>query len=414
MGYNSFDDRVCCMENVRSQSLPVNSDVCWQSTEEGCDERAAFRRMLLQNASAVVTPLVEPTPPKRAQVQSEAYSHGLELIYALQDVDPSSIRRIEQIPETPEQTLHSSSRAARPEQMSFDFGHPFREWLTPLVLEEPISVLKLSPQAEQRVIGTGLTTIRAVIACDLSRIGLGQGHIHEVRSKLTEYLDGRDLEQEDCFDVGSLLRAFVGRGNVLEGYALLHRYGLADHFPLPSVLGAEFRRASSEKVAYWSDLGRRSFGQGILRQFLKERLEEVMSACVLPWMRRREGLATEKELQERLQRVAIDPTMVLPLLKLAGDLGCGLTHLVPQPLPGLFCADQFIARDVTLIVRLVRSYFYQPDVYYPVTQLTKLVMADLAKQWMDYPQSILEQLLARCPLFLRRRHASGCQILRLA
>lgn len=399
------------MEQVRSLPLPAGDGASWAS-EEMSDERAAFHRMLLQNATAAVKPVAD-SFPKRVSVQTDAYSHGLELIYALQDVDPASIRRIEPVAE-PEQKRALIPPHRYPLQLTLDFGHPFREWVIPLVLEEPITVLNLSSQAEQRLSSAGLTTIRMLTCSDLSRLGLGQGHIHEVRTKLTNYLDGRDLQHEERFDVGSLIRAWLGRGDTLEGYALLHCYGLEGLFPLSAHMSAEWRRATPERISSWTERGRQAYGSGVLQQFLHDRLDEVMAALVIPWLKRRGGLASQSEIQERLCRIAPDPAVVCPVLALAADFGCGLSDLIPHSAPGLYCADGHTMQLTKLLTRMTRGYFYRPSVCYPMEQLMQFVMRDLARRWVDCSAHLLERYLMRSSLYRVRRDVTGDLVVRLA
>lgn len=79
-----------------------------------------------------------------------AYSHGLEAIYALENVDLKSIRRISDAQESEPLQPKSPPRPLQPleapePQLELDLGDGYRSWIESFVLQEPIHVLGVSP-----------------------------------------------------------------------------------------------------------------------------------------------------------------------------------------------------------------------------------------------------------------------------
>ena len=80
------------------------------------------------------------------QTLKSAYTHGLENIYALEFVDPNSIRPF-QIEKKAVQTISKQKRLRKYKespQLELDLGLGFRRWMTPFFLDEPVDNLQLT------------------------------------------------------------------------------------------------------------------------------------------------------------------------------------------------------------------------------------------------------------------------------
>jgi hypothetical protein len=141
---------------------------------------------------------------------------------------------------------------------------------------------------------------------------------------------------------------------------------------------------------------------------------EMAQALVVPWMRRRNGIATKDEVVERMQRVAVNSECVEPFLALVSDLAGDLGEFLEQPMAGVFCSDRWIAAEFKAVIACCRSFFVNRDVYYPIDQLVRLVLREFAKDWQALSESFVLQALTCCDAFHVRIDASGKRIVRLS
>lgn len=397
------------------KQLDENGEEGWPSEYIDIEQRAAFRKMLLQNASHSA-----PLPAQRTSkavfdksVQS-AYTHGLEHIYALENVDPASIRRIQIEPEGPSKKTSSVRLNNGSSQLIFDFGRGYRTWMEPLVLHEPITVLGLSHHAEKLLSDAGRLTIAGVVDLEGYHVGLGQGHIDEIRNKVKAYLAGKSLDCDDTLDIQALLRTMLRFCDLRAAFVLLQDFQLEHICPLPVSAAAEVRRSNGEKLNRWRDEAIDSWCSVEASAFFRDRMSEALEAFIAPWVIRRGGVSTEAEVSERLHRAARDEMLAQPFLLLVKKLYGGLQTFLQPMVHDLYCSECWMAREVALIVECVRGYFYRFDVFYPYQQLIDLVRREMSRQWFDPPELLLEKILILCPQFHVRMDASFGRIVRLA
>ncbi len=390
---------------------------------EDDDERAAFRRMLLQNAPATPRPSqgrISSKPVSDPKLQS-AYTHGLEMVYALESVDPDSIRPISTIQETAvgyDSPLTSKEMLESSEQLEFDFGPGFRTWMEPLVLLEPIGVLGLPAQAEKLLLEARRAVIADLLDYDLRSLGLGQGHIDDIRSKLSAHLLGKDLKRCNEWDLEAFIRTLFLFCDVRAGYTLFQDYHLQGVCRLSLATAAEVRRAGPEQQRRWRVEAMATWQMPQSRSFFYQKIEEAIAAFVRPWMLRRQGIASRADVLERLQRVTSQEALVQPFLSWANDVFADgnsvLDGLLLQPVEGLFCADEATSHLVTNVLQCIRSYFYNSGVVYPLSQLCHLVQRELACYWISPDSTQVTKIIELCSWLRMRKGPNGVRFVSLS
>ncbi len=381
------------------------------------DDRAAFHRMLLQNAPATPTIALKPKITSAINETAQAaYTHGLEVIYALESVDPSSIRRIHSTPEPiaslPYQTF------CEPDQLELDFGLPYREWVEPLVFQEPINVLELSHHAEKVLLDNKKYILADLLELDVHLPGLGQGHLDDIHTKLQAHIAGRDLKRSTIFDLEAFVRSLFRSCDRRALFVFLQDFGLQNICTLSTSAAAEVRRAGQGRLAQWKDEARCAAQTPEATAFFWSHLKESMEALVSPWIRRRGGIVTKSEILERLNRVTLGPQPVIPFLSCMKSIysedECLFERLYLSPTPGIYCADAYTKDIIQQSLKCAKSYFYQKNLVYPIGQLSQLVLKDLAKQWIQPSEEVLHKALSLCSIFHVRKDLSHKLIVRLA
>lgn len=333
-----------------------------------------------------------------------AYTHGLERIYSLETVDISSVRTIGQ---AKPQVLEVKKNPKKvPHQLCFDFGPGFRSWMTPIVWHEPISVLGLSHHTEKALQDAGKCTLADVRDFDFQQLSLGRGHVDEIISKLESYLDGVDTDKTTIFDVGSCLRALLSHCECRASYAFLQNYSLQDLCLLSASAVTELKRAPLEKIFRLKENALTALQSTSSKQLAHELLTEVLNAFVVPWMRRRGGVATESEMVEHLEKASYPSKSLKPFLSLIKDV-YGRLDLFLESISGVFCSDHWIAEETYRVIQCVYSYFYRKDVWYELKHLTQLVQNELAKQWICVGSEFVKRILSACSLFRVRITSAG-------
>lgn len=352
-----------------------------------------------------------------------AYSHGFEVIYALENVDVKSICPIErQAPLFPEETAPSQRKQWVSDQYELDLGEEYRGWMPSFLNGEPIQVLGLSRLAEKCLLEHGKQKLQDLIGVHLRDFvffkGMGQGHLDEIQQKLHCYLDGRALQKCYTVDFAAWMRSLVSVLDRKKTFVGVHPYQLSDLFTLSPMESVEVGRLPLEKRQEWM--------QEVLEQFRVEQrcqavsieMGKVINVFVKPWMRRRLGMASQYELTERLQRISENPTITTSVLHFFSDVYFDqmfpLSGYLDQVDEGLYCVDESIATLYRTIVKKARSYFYKSQVSYPLQQLIRFLEGEFAQCWQGFPDGFTKKVLMQSPHFRVRKSASGELVVRLA
>lgn len=323
-----------------------------------------------------------------------AYSHGLEKIYALEAVDINSVKLISQYKSS---LKKEESHFEKIEQYLFDFGPGFRSWIQTLVWQEPISVLGLSHHSERFLLEAKRCLLADIRGDHLLQIGLGQGHIDEISSKLQHYTKGVK-ERSSLFFIGSFIKVLTRFTESEALYAVLKRHGLealCSFCRLHCRLSAEkIEKLQRETISIW----RKTEVLDLFAQIL----QECFDALIKPWMRQRGGIASLAEVLERWSAVSVPsehlPSFAALTKEILGDSGLPLFSI-----EGIYCADQWIVEKCHHVLSCAKSYFVHKNSFYLVKHIVELVQRDLFQDFVEIEAEFILNVLCRSKTFRVRR-----------
>lgn len=355
-----------------------------------------------------------------------AYSHGLESIYALENVDLKTVRRLVDPSSAviPAKAIASYQKRSVDivEQLEFDFGDAYRGWMESFSLQEPIQVLELSKHAEKCLIEHGKLVLRDLIGADLREFvfykGMGQGHIDEIQQKLRLYLEEKELFKARTIDFVSWVRSLVAAFDRKKVFVCLEAYGLGDLFSLSPAESVEVRRLTLEKKQEWIQEILQDFQSEKRRQAISVAMSKVVAVFVRPWMCRRHGIATRHEIVERLEKISETCAMSKSVLSFFSDiyfdkifpLSYDLYHVDSD----LYCANAWTAASYRLVIERASTYFYNTTVSYSLDHLLILLEKEFAMMWMSFPQDFVKKVLQHSSRFRIRKSTDSKLLIRFA
>ena len=354
-----------------------------------------------------------------------SYSHGFEKIYALENVDISSVRKIDLSslirPETSIDVRNEDDDGEPLDpQLQFNFGPPAQQ-LEPFVMRESIKVLGLSKRVETFLISQHKHLLKDLLMEDRSTLaeikGLGLGHLDELQHKLQDYLKGFSVDKVTRIDFISWLRSLVADIDPKRAYMALEGFNLGDLVTLSTIETAEVRRFSPQK--------RQELSQETLQQFrveskLRQVHEDMQKICenfVGPWMEKRLGVATEAELTERLLSMSLAPVQALPILlwlkHVFFDDQFPLQLFLNRVEDVLYACNVTTQKAVNEVVAKAKTYFYKADNHYALPMLTSWIAREFACDWEGFTEGFIEKSLRLSPQFRVRKGDSGELIVKL-
>lgn len=356
-------------------------------------------------------------------LHTTAYSHGLESIYALENVDITTVRRISDyssLTSTVKNELKLKPSRPLPSQLHFDFGEAFNECMDSYVLEEPIQVLGLAAHSEKCLEERGFSVIKDLLSADLNQLiyakGMGQGHIDELRQKLRHYTQHRMLYACPTIDFAAWLRSLLGKLNRKKIYVTLEAYQLSQVISLTPIENVEVRRLTLEKRSEWQNEVLPTIQSK--RDQVKIDLKRIAQIFLYPWLQRRQGFATQIEIVERLQRLSDEPTAVPTTIDFLNqmffDNDFAFGYCFRRSAENLFFADDAAYNKFNFVVSAAKSYFYKGSVYYALPELVGLLAKQFARQWLWISEEFMEKTLRATSLFRVRRESCGELVVRLA
>lgn len=346
-----------------------------------------------------------------------AYSHGLEAIYALENVDVKSIRPIH-TPQNPppKKVFIEHIIEKQPDQYEFDFGDSYRGWIDAFIKQEPIHVLSLSRHAEKCLIDHGKKVLDDLIHANLREFvflkGMGQGHVDEIQQKLNNYLEGRPLTRCTKIDFASWIRSIAAAFDRKKVYTLMEKYNLSDLFSLSPAESVEARRLTLEKKGDWIQEMRIQLQEPMLRETVREQIRKVVNVFIKPWMKRRHGFATQEELEERIERLSINPVEAKLAMAFISDIyfdnGFPFKEYLLTIDKKIYCINSIVHADYCDVVKKASSYFYKPQTAYPLAKLVEYLEKEFSLSWEGFPEGYLNKVLRITPSFSVRKGQLGC------
>lgn len=339
-------------------------------------------------------------PASFEETYKAAYSHGLESIYKLENVDLKTVRRLaEKVVEEPVKTSFSTSFE---ESDELDLGPGFRKWIIPFLKEEPIQVLQLNKVSEKCLLEHGFKTLHELYATDLNRLvyvkGMGQGHIDEIKHQLNKYTRSKPLHKAYQIDFVSWIKALTFDMNLKKVYVLLEKYhleGLVSLTPMESVEVRKLDKGKKEEM----------LAETVREIQLKApqvyaRFEEILQTFVIPWMEGRSGMATEEEILERLERISCLPLVAQKALAFFKDAFFEGQFPFYQGLSyarEIYFAGSYFLKNFSQLEQSLESYFYHPTVHYALDELYCFLLRDYSVKWRRLEKGFFEKTLKLHP-----------------
>lgn len=341
----------------------------------------------------------------------EAYSHGFEAIYTLQNVDLKTVRKVSFDQPQKQQNAARVSKKKPPSELFLDLGIAQSEVIQSFYLDEPISVLALSLQAERRLFESDVKSLRDLLAFKdkgLSQVkGLGQGHIDEIIKKLEAYLEGKDLYETDRVDFLSLLRSLLGGLDGKKLCSILQPFGLAEQF---AISPADRMSVKHQYLQRKQDNYQEAVNEARTKDrltLLKAALEKVVAAFIKPWMRRRQGIATNEEISERIQSKSAQEQHFYSAFQLIQDVYFDhefpfASFLFPVE-ECVWAIDAETAQLYNTIIETAKTYFYALNLSYPFHDLVTYISKESARKWQAIDPLFVEKVLKTSSLFSIKR-----------
>lgn len=343
----------------------------------------------------------------------KAYSQGFEEIYALEKINIKSLRRIADKEAASEQACLAPSMPI-PLPVTESKGLFEQAGSVCFRQSEPIHVLDLPQQVHKIILQQVGATLGDLYSVSWENFkGLGQGHIDEIRRKLDGYMQE---SRSGYFEPLSFLRALVGTIDRKHLSLLLSDYGLEEILPLSTGDRAALKHLSFAARQEALLLARQAAKQDVRLQFLQSGLQSITERFLKPWIAKRQGLALQSELDERLEDLSMPQGCVSKVFRFISEIyfegkSPFCTTFISLD-ASLFCQDTATALSFDAIIQLAKSYFYKPGLSYPFSALIILCHKELARRWEGYPNSLIERALCLSQAFRVRKGEGGDLIIR--
>lgn len=275
------------------------------------------------SGGALFAKAISPSPAKK----TPDYSHGFESIYSIETVDVKSIRKMgSALPkEEPKKSAPAKAQIPLQEaQLDLLLDAARKEEMESFRLHEPLQVLRLPQQAQQKLLESGKRTLRDLWDHETGDMialkGMGQGHLDEIRQKLKDYFSAGDPRLMRAVDFESLIRCLVGEMEPQRAWLFLEKYELDHLATLTSAESVAIRHLNATQKAEVQAAVEQSLLNPEKRQFIESQLGLVAHSYLIPWMRHRFGAAAQVELEDRLEVIAENPKHLPAILRLFSQL----------------------------------------------------------------------------------------------
>ncbi len=335
-----------------------------------------------------------------------AYSHGLENIYTLENVDIKSVRRLHDTnfslnAPSSERVITKSYPTINKEE-EFDFGVNYRKWIKPFLLQESIQVLELSKYVEKCLLDQSFLFVGQLIRVNWEGLtcfrGLTSTHLEEVKDKLQAYTKGKELHSTRSLDFKSWIRTLINRSSKSKKISLcLEEYALTDLIPLTLTEAFEIRRLTTESRLQWYTEGKKELIAQPVQAHLMTQIQMLSEALLRPWMTSRLGICNEDELVERVERLSVDAEITPLALKFLSAIyfkgnfpfACALYEVEK----GIYCDYSWRLVAYKKVIDLALTYFYQSTTSYSLKNLTSLIAREFCQNWIGFAEGFIEKVL---------------------
>lgn len=261
------------------------------------------------------------------------------------------------------------------DQLEFDFGPKFRDWIVPFVDQEPIQVLNCSKQVEKWLLDQNIATLGALRFTDLSTETylrkLGQGQRDEITLKLKEYLHNKPIKKTTSVDFLSLLKSATAHIDKKKLWVCLKPYGLEGWLQLSPLEQAEEKKMTLHEKMAWV----KEAEEQVRRDLFADAYKKMIEAWILPWIEKRGGMASAEELNEYLELRSLDATVAAKVLSF-----CPIDYELYLPVESGRIYSSLLEQSRHRNIRKVlKSYFPTSTFKYEWSVLVRLVLEELSK-----------------------------------
>ncbi len=356
---------------------------------------------------------VQPKPSQQAAASSEA--PGFESIYALQEVDPRSIKKLNQegeeedpvIPLSPEGEVRAQEDELERE---LNLGFAAEGRMESLRLREPIQRLGLSEAAEKQLLQQNKKVLKDLLAISKQKFSIGQGHIDEINQRLKGYLGEGGGYQARTVGYESLLHALFGDSPPLHAYVMLRPYSLEHIYPVGQADRASLQRMTAEEEKELQvQLHAKVVGR---KESVLAAWKDIFQSFVIPWVRKKKGIASRKEVREYLCCLSVNEPQASAILHfledcLLADIDWSCHTLQACQDLGIFAADVESCSFYSMVIQKAKSYFYRRGLTYTFDELCGLLYREFARSWTHIPDGFVERALRLAPAYRVQPDESG-------
>ncbi|MFT4551670.1 MAG: hypothetical protein ACI9S8_000286 [Chlamydiales bacterium] len=408
-----------------SDSGVVGVAVPYKSRDQGKAEPVSLKAPSSFDKGSLTKGSV-PSRPFILKENQGSYPGDFKEIYSLENVDINTVRRVSEastsVSEKKRIQEAGEEEPFEEDQKIFDFGQGFRDWMGSLMLHEPIEVLSLSAQPQKALLENGKKIIQDIVNYETSDFlkfkGMGQGHIDEVQQTLEGYLKGSPLNCVRQVDFCSLLKCLLGEMERKQLHCLLWNYGLSDLFTLSTADNATVRHWNNVKHEECRNEALNLLESHKKRKFLEYALGQIASAFIVPWMLNRQGIASRRDVFERLSESSTDRAKTKAVLSFLGDTYFNGKFLLCKDLlevePGVYCANPSVAEQYQSVLGRVKSYFYKRGISYTLREIIGFLLRECAMEWVLLHEDFVLRTLRKSPTFRVRKGPDGELVIRLA
>mgnify|MGYP001496548571 CR=1 FL=1 len=331
-------------------------------------------------------------------------SSSIDQIYKIEQIDIRSIRKLSTEESITIEPLEKKL-AHKAGELDLGFLPEGKSSIDSFILEEPITVLNLNSHVDKLLMNLNIMLLQDILNIDPSSLihvkGMGQGHIEEIKEKLTRYIEGKILKGCQHIDFESWVKSLMPYTEKKKSYLVLDAFDLSYLISLSPPESVEIRRLNEKNKDEWFDEAKESFNTYDRRRLFHKHLSEVIEIFLKPWMLKRGGFVKLEELLERFDRLSLAKGTFHKAYAFFREIFCESQCPFKQQMLHehlLVFSSQHVLDQYHTLYQMIESYFYNEKVIYPVDQLIALIEKECSKEWIGFRDNFVRKVICYCPL----------------
>jgi hypothetical protein len=305
-------------------------------------------------------------------------------------------------------------------QMEFDFGEGYRQWLPSAILEQPIKTLNLSPLAYKFLDHKGVKVVSGLLdkhgAPKESFIGLGQGHIDEIKMKVKDLIAGKELIYNFQIEPETWIHNLFADADKIGAYLYLKKFSLESLINLNKEQEVGVKHLFEDQKKQHVEAVDHLISHSEKKHYVQKKLKEVFDTFITPWVEERGGLVKAYEVKERWLNISTKRNLssrlwdFLENTYFAQEDMLGI-YLLPIEKKTFYASTKKALKNYRLVMRLTSSYFYTSELSYTLTELKQSILRESSWYWKGFPKKFIEKALLFSPEIYKSRGDKGLLIL---